>query len=55
LATEVAPDARARFLALLVVALSSSRAIAAALGPALSPWGGFAADSIASAAAGASP
>jgi predicted MFS family arabinose efflux permease len=53
LATEVAPDARARFLALLVVALSASRAIAAAVGPALFSWGGFAANSTASATAGA--
>ncbi|MBM3695969.1 MAG: MFS transporter [Actinobacteria bacterium] len=53
LATEVAPEARARFLALLVVALSASRALAGLAGPALFAWGGFAANSTASAAAGA--
>jgi predicted MFS family arabinose efflux permease len=52
LATEVAPDARARFLALLVVALSASRALAAAVAPPLFAWGGFAANSTASAIAG---
>jgi predicted MFS family arabinose efflux permease len=53
LATEVAPEARARFLALLVVALSASRALAGVAGPALFSWGGFAANSTASAVAGA--
>jgi predicted MFS family arabinose efflux permease len=53
LATEVAPAARARFLALLVVALSASRAVAAAVAPPLFSWGGFAANSTASATAGA--
>ncbi len=52
LATEVAPDARARFLALIVVALSASRAIAGVVGPALFSWGGFAANATASAIAG---
>jgi len=52
LATEVAPEARARFLALLVVALSASRAVAAAAGPALFSWAGFGANSTASAVAG---
>ena len=52
LATEVAPGARARFLALLVVALSAARAAAGAVGPALFSWGGFAANSTASALAG---
>lgn len=52
LATEVAPAGRARFLALLVVALSASRALAGAAGPALFSWGGFAANSTASAVAG---
>ncbi len=45
LATEVAPDARTRFLALVVVALSGSRAVAAAIAPPLFSWGGFAANS----------
>lgn len=53
LATEVAPEGRARFLALLVVALSASRALAGVAGPALFSWGGFAANSTASAVAGA--
>jgi MFS transporter, DHA1 family, inner membrane transport protein len=53
LATEVAPDARTRFLALVVVALSGSRAVAAAIAPPLFSWGGFAANSTASAIAGA--
>ena len=53
LATEVAPEGRARFLALLVVALSASRALAGVAGPALFAWGGFAANSTASAVAGA--
>jgi len=53
LATEVAPEARTRFLAILVVALSASRAAAVALGPILFSWGGFAANSTASAIAGA--
>jgi len=53
LATEVAPDARTRFLALVVVALSASRAVAAAIAPPLFSWGGFAANSTASAIAGA--
>jgi len=53
LATEVAPAARTRFLALVVVALSGSRAVAAAVGPPLFSWGGFAANSTASAIAGA--
>jgi predicted MFS family arabinose efflux permease len=52
LATEVAPEARARFLALLVVALSASRAVAGVVGPALFTWGGFAANSTASALSG---
>lgn len=53
LATELAPTARARFLALLVVALSASRAIAAAVGPALFSWKGLAANSTASSIAAA--
>ncbi|HUU61255.1 MAG TPA: MFS transporter [Acidimicrobiia bacterium] len=53
LATEVAPAARTRFLALVVVALSGSRAVAAAIAPPLFSWGGFAANSTASAIAGA--
>ncbi|MBN2114703.1 MAG: MFS transporter [Acidimicrobiia bacterium] len=53
LATEVAPEARTRFLALLVVALSVSRALAGVVGPALFSWGGFAANSTASALSGA--
>lgn len=53
LATEVAPDARTRFLALVVVALSASRAVAAAIAPPLFAWGGFAANSTTSAIAGA--
>jgi len=53
LATEVAPEARTRFLALLVVALSLSRALAGLVGPALFSWGGFAANSTASALSGA--
>jgi predicted MFS family arabinose efflux permease len=52
LATEVAPGARARFLSLLVVALSASRALAAAVAPPLFAWGGFAANATASAIAG---
>jgi predicted MFS family arabinose efflux permease len=52
LATEVAPEGRARFLALLVVALSASRALAGVAGPALFSWGGFAANSTVSAVAG---
>jgi MFS transporter, DHA1 family, inner membrane transport protein len=52
LATEVAPVARARFLSLTVVALSAARAVAGVAGPALFSWGGFAANSAASAAAG---
>jgi predicted MFS family arabinose efflux permease len=52
LATEVAPEARTRFLSLVVVALSASRAGAAVAGPALFSWAGFAANSAASAAAG---
>jgi predicted MFS family arabinose efflux permease len=52
LATEIAPGARARFLALLVVAGSGSRAVAAAVAPPLFSWGGFAANSTASAIAG---
>jgi predicted MFS family arabinose efflux permease len=52
LATEVAPDARARFLSLLVVALSASRALAAAVAPPLFAWGGFAANATSSAIAG---
>src|SRR4030042_1955968 len=49
LATEVAPDARTRFLALVVVALSGSRVVAAAIAPPLFSWGGFAANSTPSA------
>ncbi len=52
LATEVAPAARARFLSLTVVALSAARAAAGVAGPALFSWGGFAANSTASAVAG---
>jgi len=52
LATEVAPAARTRFLSLVVVALSASRAAAAVAGPALFQWGGFAANSAASAGSG---
>lgn len=52
LATEVAPAARARFLSLLVVALSASRALAAAVAPPLFAWGGFAANTTGSAIAG---
>jgi predicted MFS family arabinose efflux permease len=52
LATEVAPGARARFLSLLVVALSASRALAAAIAPPLFAWGGFSANATSSAIAG---
>lgn len=52
LATEVAPAARTRFLSLVVVALSASRAVAAVVGPALFSHGGFAANSSTSAGAG---
>lgn len=52
LATEVAPRARAQFLSLLVVALSASRALAAAIAPPLFAWGGFAANATGSAIAG---
>jgi predicted MFS family arabinose efflux permease len=53
LATEVAPEARARFLALIVAALGIARAVAGVAAPALFAWAGFAANCTASAIAGA--
>jgi DHA1 family inner membrane transport protein len=50
LATEVIPGARARYLALVTVAFSLSRAVGAAVGPLLFDWGGFAANAAVSAA-----
>jgi len=50
LATEVAPAARARYLALLMVAISIGRAAGDAVGPALFRWHGLAANTTASAA-----
>jgi predicted MFS family arabinose efflux permease len=48
LATEVAPESRAGYLALFTVAFSLARAAGAAAGPALFGWGGLPANAIAS-------
>jgi len=49
LATEVVPQARTRYLALMAVAIGIGRAIGDAIGPALFRWGGLAANTTASA------
>lgn len=49
LATEVAPEARSRFLALLMVALGIGRALGDAVGPSLYAWRGIPATAVASA------
>lgn len=53
LATEVAPEARSRFLALLMVALGVGRAAGSAVGPVLYGWEGIPATATASALAAA--
>ncbi|MFQ5947573.1 MAG: MFS transporter, partial [Acidimicrobiia bacterium] len=52
LATEVLPAARARFLALLMVAVALARAAGAAVGPALFAWQGLGANTYTSAGTG---
>jgi predicted MFS family arabinose efflux permease len=46
LATEVVPHARARFLALIIVAVSIGRAIGAAIGPLVYKSGGMPANAL---------
>ena len=50
LATEVVPNARARFLALIIVAISIGRAIGAAIGPLIYRSGGMPANALVAAA-----